>query len=89
MGAVRSFWRELYGKRPVGLPNFQAVLSRHMPQVPEGAWGAEVQQCSMHDLRTALDKADGKAPGPNHVGAHFVKALPTPILWRLVLPGHP
>ena len=34
--AVQAFWRELYDKRPVDLPGFQAVLSRHVPQVPEG-----------------------------------------------------
>ena len=46
MAAVRAFWQELYGKRPVDFPSFQAVLGRHMPQVPEGAW-AQVQQYSM------------------------------------------
>ena len=43
MFAVRAFWRELYDKHPVDLPGFQAVLSRHQPRVPEGAW-AQVQQ---------------------------------------------
>ena len=38
MFAVRAFWRELYDKRPVDLPGFQALLDRHVPQVPEGAW---------------------------------------------------
>ena len=38
MFAVRAFWWELYDKRPVDLPGFHAVLSRHVPQVPEGAW---------------------------------------------------
>ena len=38
MFAVRAFWRELYDKRPVDLPGFQAVLGRHVPRVPEGAW---------------------------------------------------
>ena len=33
---------------------------------------------------TALDKADGKAPGPNHVEARFIKALPAPFQWLLV-----
>ena len=31
MFAVRAFWRELYDKRPVDLPGFQAVLGRHVP----------------------------------------------------------
>ena len=38
MFAVRAFWRELYDKRPVDLPGFQAVLGRHVNRVPEGAW---------------------------------------------------
>ena len=38
MFAVRTFWRELYDKRPVDLPGFRAVLSRRVPRVPEGAW---------------------------------------------------
>ena len=38
MFAFRAFWRELYNKRPVDLPSFQAVLSRHVPRVPERAW---------------------------------------------------
>ena len=38
----------------------------------------------MQDLHSALDKADGKAPGPNHVGARFIKALPAPVQWLLV-----
>ena len=38
MFAVRAFWRELYDKRSVDLPGFQAVLSRHVPWVPDGAW---------------------------------------------------
>ena len=59
MFAVRAFWRELYDKRPVDLPGFQAVLGRHVPRVPEGAW-TQVQQYSMQDLKSALDKADGK-----------------------------
>ena len=33
----------------------------------------------MQDLRSALDGADGKAPGPNHVEARFFKALPAPV----------
>ena len=80
MFVVRAFWRELY---PVDLPGFQAVLSRHVPRLPEGAW-AKVQQYSMQDLQSALDKADGKAPGPNHVEACFIKALPAPVQWLLV-----
>ena len=83
MFAVRAFWRELYDKRPVDLPGFQAVLGRHVPRVPDGAW-TQVQQYSMQDLQSALDKADGKAPGPNHVGARFMKALPAPVQWLLV-----
>ena len=43
MFAVRAFWRELYDNRPVDLPGFQAVLGRHVPRVPEGAW-TQVQQ---------------------------------------------
>ena len=83
MFAVRAFWRELSEKRPVDLPGFQAVLGRHVPQVPDGAW-TQVQQYSMQDLKSALDKADGKAPGPNHVEARFIKALPAPVQWLLV-----
>ena len=78
MFAVRAFWRELYDIRPVDLPGFQAVLGRRVPRVPEGAW-TQVQQYSMQDLKSALDKADGKAPGPNHVEARFIKALPAPV----------
>ena len=48
MFAVRAFWRELYDKRPVDLPGFQAVLGRHVPRVPEGAW-TQVQQYSLQD----------------------------------------
>ena len=83
MFAVRAFWRELYDKRPVDLPGFQAVLGRHVPRVPDGAW-TQVQQYSMQDLQSALDKADGQAPGPNHVEARFIKALPAPVTWLLV-----
>ena len=83
MFAVRALWRELYDKRPVDLPGFQVVLGRRVPRVPEGAW-AQVQQYSMQDLQSALDKADGKAPAPNHVEAHFIKALPAPVQWLLV-----
>ena len=83
MLAVRAVWRELYNKRPLDLPGFQAVLGRHVPRVPEGA-RAQVQQYSIQDLQSALDKADGKAPGPNHVEARFIKALPAPIQWLLV-----
>ena len=75
MSAVRAFWRELYEKRPVDLPSFQAVLRRHLPQVLEGAC-AQIQQYSMRDLQSALYKASGKAPGPNHIEARFIKALP-------------
>ena len=83
MFAVRAFWRELYDKRPVDLSGFQAVLSRHVPRVPDGAW-THVQQYSMKDLQSALGKADGKAPGLNHVKARFIKALPAPVQWLLV-----
>ena len=38
----------------------------------------------MQDLKSAQDKADGKAPGPNHVEARFIKALPAPVQWLLV-----
>ena len=80
---VRTFWRELYDKRPPDLPGFQAVLGRRVPRVPEEAW-AQVQQYSMQDLRSTLEKADGKAPGPTHVEARFIKALPAPVQWLLV-----
>ena len=83
MFAVRAFWQELYDKRPVDLLGFQAVLSRHVPGVREGAW-TWVQQYSMQDLRSVLDKANGKAPGPNHVEARFIKALPAPVQWLFV-----
>ena len=78
MSGLRAFWRELYDKRPVDLPGFQAVQGRHVPRVPEEAW-TQVQQYSMQDLRSALHKAHGKAPGPNHVEACFIKALPEPV----------
>ena len=83
MFAVRAFWQELYDKRPVDPPCFKAVLGRHVPRVPDGAW-TQVQQYSMQDLQSALDKADGKAPGPNHVEFRFIKALPAPVQWLLV-----
>ena len=83
MFAVRAFWWELYDKRPVDLPGFQAVLSRNIPRVPYGAW-AQVQQYTMQNIQSALDKADGKAPGPNHVEARFIKALPAPVQCPLV-----
>ena len=38
----------------------------------------------MQDLRSALNKDDSKAPGPNHVEASFMKALPAPVQWLLV-----
>ena len=75
MFAVRAFWRGLYDKRAVDLPGFQAVLGRHVPRGSDGAW-TQVQQYSIQDLQSALDRADGKAPGPNHVEARFIKALP-------------
>ena len=43
MFAVRAFRRQLYDKHPVDLPGFQAVLGRHVPRVPDGAW-TQVQQ---------------------------------------------
>ena len=83
MFAVRAFWRELYDKRPLDLPGFHVVLGRHVPRVPDGAW-TQVQQDSMQDLQSGLDKANGKAPGPNHVEARFIKALLAPVQWLLV-----
>ena len=53
------------------------------PTLPDRAW-TQVQQYCMQDLQSALDKADGKAPGPNHVEARFIKALPAPVQWLLV-----
>ena len=38
----------------------------------------------MQDLKSALDKVHGKAPGPIHVEARFIKALPAPVQWLLV-----
>ena len=83
MFAVRAFWPKLYDKRPVDLPGFQAILGRRVPQVPEGVW-AQVQQYSMQDLPSALDKADGKALSPSHVEARFIKALLALVQWLLV-----
>ena len=83
MFAVRAFWPELYHKRPVDLPAFQAVLGRHVPRNTECVW-ARYQQYSMQDLPSALDNADGKAPGPNHVEARFIKALLVPVQLLLV-----
>ena len=65
---------DVYDKRPVQLQSFRAVLGRHLPQVPEGAW-AQIKKYSMRDLQSALDKADGKAPGPKHIEARSIKAL--------------
>ena len=64
------------------LPGFQAVLGHHVPRVPERAC-AQVQQYSMHDLQSPLDKADGKTPGLNHVEARVIKVLPAPVQWLL------
>ena len=36
MSALRAFWRELYDKRPVDLPVFQAVLGRRVHRVQRG-----------------------------------------------------
>ena len=83
MSAVRSIWRELYDKRPVDLPSFQAVLGRQLPRVREGA-RAQFQQYSIQGLRSALDKANGKSPGLNHEEARFIKALPALVQWLLV-----
>ena len=85
MFAVRACWRQLYDKRLVDLPGFQAILGSHVPRVPQGSW-AQVQQYCMQDLRSALDKADGKAPGPNHLEARFIKALRAPVQLLLVHP---
>ena len=38
----------------------------------------------MQDLRSALDKADGKAPGPSHVETRLNKAHPAPVQWLFV-----
>ena len=91
---VRAFWRELYDKRPVDLPSFQAVL--RPPCAPGPRRGMGPGPAVLHARRTAaLDKADGKAPGPNHVEAGFLKALPAPAQWllvhsyRAILPGAP
>ena len=54
-----------------------------MPWVPDGAW-AQVQQYSMQDLQSALDKADDRARGPNHAEARFIKSLPAPVQWLLI-----
>ena len=43
----------------------------------------------MQDVRSALDKADGKARGPNHMEARFVKAPPPPIQSQAILRGAP
>ena len=49
----------------------------------------------MQDLQSAVDKADSKAPGPNHVEARFIKALPAPVQrllvhsYRAILRGAP
>ena len=88
MSAVRAFWRELYDKRPGDLPSFQAVLGRHMPRVREGAW-ALIQQYSMHDLQSALDRADGKAPGlePHRGPLHQCPPSTHPVASRQLLPG--
>ena len=90
MFAVRAFWQELYDKRPVDLPGSQGVLDRHVSRVPEGA-RAWVQQYPMQDLQSALDKADGKAPGLKprgglpHQGPHSTR----PVAPGPLLPGHP
>ena len=65
------------------LPSCQAVLTRHMPHLPEGAW-AQIHQYSVQDVLSALDKADGKAPGPNQVESRFIKALPATLQLLLV-----
>ena len=83
MFAVRAFCQDLHNKRSLDLPGFQAVLGRHVLRMPEGG-SAQVQQYSMQDLRSVLDEADSKAPGPNHVEARCIKALPAPVQWLLV-----
>ena len=86
MLAVRAFWQELYDEPPVDLPGLHAVRGRHVPKV---------QQYSMEDLQSALDKADGKAPGAYHVENRFIKALPAPVQrllvhsYRAILRGAP
>ena len=80
---LRAFWQQLYGKHPVNLPSFEAVLGRHMPQVLEGVW-THFRQYFMRGLHSALDKANSKAPCPNHVGACFIRALPAAVQWLLV-----
>ena len=83
LSALRAFSRELYDRRAVDLPSFQAGLGRHVHRVPEGTW-AHVQQYSMRDLQSSLDNANCKAAGPNHVGARFIQGPPAPINWLLV-----
>ena len=38
----------------------------------------------MQDLQHALQQADDKAPGPNHMEARFVAVLPEPVHWLLL-----
>ena len=68
MAAVWAFWQELYGRRPLELLSFRAVVARHMPQFHEGAW-AQVQQYAMQSRQSS--KASNKA---------FL----TPVQWLLV-----
>ena len=90
MIAVRAFWRELYDKRPVDLPGFQAVLGRHVPRVPGGAW-TQVQQYSMQDLKFRPGQGRWQGPrsqprgGPFHQGPAGTR----PVAPGPLLPGHP
>ena len=94
MSAVRAFWLVVYDKRTVDLSRFKAVLGHDVPRVPEGAW-VQIQQYSMQDLRSALDKTDGKAPGPKQLVTCFIKALPASVhrllvhSYRAILRGAP
>ena len=90
MFAVRAFWRELYDKR-----RWTSRVSRRSSAAtshgsPEGAW-TQVQQYSMQDLKSALDKADGKAPGPKPRGGPLHQGPPgtRPVAPGPLLPGHP
>ena len=81
--AVRAFWRELYDKRPVDLRGFGAVLGRHVPQVPEGAW-TQIPQNSMQDLQSPWTRPMARPEVPTTWRAAFIKALLAPVQWLLV-----
>ena len=85
-GAVRQ--------APGGPP--QLPGSPRPPCAPGPRRGMGPGPAVLHARRTAaLDKANGNAPGPNHVEAGFLKALPAPVQWllvhsyRAILPGAP